>query len=169
MTYPGEQAIARPMAHARRDEPRRTRQASGRTGWTSAGYAPRAGSWGLLRNDGTARAGIGGRARCRVPGAERGGASDGAGIAMLRALAPDLAIAFETAGDAPRALAALERERWAEVVPPVVIGWDGAIDVPFSVPAALDDTWEIEVLTEAGATLHAHGRLFALPADGHAW
>ncbi|HEY6178894.1 MAG TPA: hypothetical protein VIX73_30790, partial [Kofleriaceae bacterium] len=95
-------------------------------------------------------------------------ASDEAVIAMLRALAPDLAIAFETAGDAPRALAALERERWAEVVPPVVIGWDGAIDVPFSVPAALDDTWEIEVLTEAGATLHAHGRLFALPADGHA-
>src|SRR5215831_811018 len=96
-------------------------------------------------------------------------ASDEAVIAMLRALAPDLGIAFETARDAPAALAALERQRWAEVVPPVVIGWDGAIDVPFSVPAALDDTWELEVVTEAGATARAHGRLFGLPADSHAW
>jgi 4-alpha-glucanotransferase len=96
-------------------------------------------------------------------------ASDEALIAMLRALAPDLGVEFETAGSAPAALAALERQRWTEVVPPVVSGWDGAIDVPFSVPAALDDAWEIEVVTESGAMVRARGRLFALPADGHAW
>lgn len=96
-------------------------------------------------------------------------ASDEALTRALRALAPDLGVAFDTAGDAPGALAALERMRWAEVVPPVVIGWDGEIVVPFSVPADLDDTWELEVATEAGRTVRAHGRLFELPADRHAW
>lgn len=96
-------------------------------------------------------------------------ASDDALTATLRALAPDLGIAFESAGDAPGATAALERTRWAEVVPPVVIGWDGELVVPFSVPAELDDSWEVEVATEAGQTIRAHGRLFELPADSHAW
>jgi hypothetical protein len=96
-------------------------------------------------------------------------ASDEALIAMLRSLAPDLGIAFESASDAPAAIAAIERQRWTEVVPPVVIGWDGAIEVPFALPADLDAAWEIEVATETGATVRAHGRLFALPADSHAW
>jgi 4-alpha-glucanotransferase len=97
------------------------------------------------------------------------GSSDEALIATLRALAPDLGIAFEGPSDAPAAIAALERARWAEVVPPVVVGWDGELVVPFSVPAALDETWEVEVTTEAGRTIRAHGRLFELPAEGHAW
>ena len=96
-------------------------------------------------------------------------ASDDALIAMLRALAPDLGIAFEAPGDAPAALAAIEQLRWAEVVPPVVIGWDGELVVPFSVPAALDAAWEVEVKTEAGRTVQAYGQLFELPADDHAW
>ncbi|HEX3764117.1 MAG TPA: 4-alpha-glucanotransferase [Kofleriaceae bacterium] len=96
-------------------------------------------------------------------------ASDEALTAALHTLAPDLGIAFERADDAPAALAALERARWAEVVPPVVIGWDGELVVPFSVPAELDGDWEIEVATEAGETVRAQGRLFELAADGHAW
>jgi 4-alpha-glucanotransferase len=96
-------------------------------------------------------------------------ASDDVLTAALRALAPDLGIAFERAADAPGALAALERARWAEVVPPVVSGWDGELVVPFSVPAELDGRWEVEVATEAGQTLRVHGRLFELRADGHAW
>jgi 4-alpha-glucanotransferase len=78
-------------------------------------------------------------------------------------------VVFESVDDAPAALAALERGRWAEVVPPVVVGWDGELVVPFSVAAELDDTWEVEVATESGRTIHAQGRLFALPGDDHAW
>ncbi|HEU4733818.1 MAG TPA: 4-alpha-glucanotransferase [Kofleriaceae bacterium] len=95
--------------------------------------------------------------------------SDEALVATLRALAPDLGIAFESVSDAPAALAALERARWAEIVPPVVIGWDGELSVPFSVPAEVDDAWEIEVATESGRTVRANGRLFELLADGHGW
>ena len=96
-------------------------------------------------------------------------ASDEAVFATLRALAPDLGIKLERIEDAVGALAVLERERWREIVPPVVIGWDGTLVVPFSVPADLDGPWEIEVTTEAGQQVRAHGRLFELPADGHAW
>src|SRR5215470_179326 len=95
-------------------------------------------------------------------------ASDEALTAALRALAPDLGVAFERAPDAPGALVALERVRWAEVVPPVVIGWDGALVVPFSVPAELDGRWEVHVTTETGRTIHARGRMYDLPADSHA-
>ena len=72
---------------------------------------------------------------------------------MLRALAPDLGIAFDGSDDAPAAIAALERARWAEIVPPVVVGWDGELVVPFAVPAELDDGWEVEVATESGRTI----------------
>ena len=34
-------------------------------------------------------------------------------------------------------------------MPPVVVGWDGSLVVPFSVDANSDDEWEIEVTTEA--------------------
>jgi len=95
--------------------------------------------------------------------------SDAALVAMLRALAPDLGIAFAGPDDAPAAIAALDRARWAEIVPPVVIGWDGELIVPFSVPAELDEHWEVEVTTAEGRTIRAHGRLFELPAEHHAW
>jgi len=96
-------------------------------------------------------------------------ASDEAVVATLRALAPDLGIAFEAAADAPAALAALARARWSTVVPQVVVGWNGVIVVPFSVPAELDDSWEVEVTTEAGRTVRAVGRLFELAASDHGW
>jgi 4-alpha-glucanotransferase len=90
-------------------------------------------------------------------------------IAALRALAPDVGVVFDDAPDAPAAVATLERARWAEIVPPVVVGWDGELVVPFSVPADLDDTWQVEITTESGRTVRAQGRLFELPAEGHAW
>ena len=96
-------------------------------------------------------------------------ASDESVLAALRALAPDLGIKIDRVEDAPAALAVLERERWQRVVPPVVLGWDGSIVVPFSVPAEADMAWEIEVTTESGRVVRAHGRLFDLPADSHAW
>lgn len=100
---------------------------------------------------------------------EPAASSDDALIAALRALAPDLGIVFDAASDAPDAVAALARARWSQVVPPVVIGWDGEVVVPFSVPAQRDEAWEIELATESGRTVHAHGRLFELPAGEHAW
>jgi 4-alpha-glucanotransferase len=96
-------------------------------------------------------------------------ASDESVLAALRALAPDLGIQIDSAEDAAAALGVLERERWQRLVPHVVIGWDGAIVVPFSVPAKADLDWEIEVTTESGRVVRAHGRLFDLPADSHAW
>ncbi len=95
-------------------------------------------------------------------------ASDEAVLATLKALAPDLGIKLERADDAPGAIAILERERWRQIVPAVVIGWNGSIAVPFSVPADQDEPWEVEVTTESGRTVKAHGRLFSLAASGHA-
>jgi 4-alpha-glucanotransferase len=95
-------------------------------------------------------------------------ASDEAVFATLKALAPDLGIKLERADDAPGAIAVLERERWRQVVPAVVVGWNGSIAIPFSVPADQDEGWEVEVITESGRTVKAHGRLFDLPASGHA-
>jgi 4-alpha-glucanotransferase len=100
---------------------------------------------------------------------ERTRASDDAVLATLRALAPELGIRIGGVEDAPAAIGVLERERWQQIVPPVVIGWDGAIVVPFAVPAEDDQPWEIEVTTESGRVVRAHGRLFELPADSHAW
>jgi len=91
--------------------------------------------------------------------------SDEALIAMLRALAPDLGVAFQDAADIPAALATLERTRWAEVVPPVIVAWEGDLVVSFTVPAELDDAWELEITTEAGRTIVASGRLASLPAE----
>ena len=100
---------------------------------------------------------------------EQTSASDESVLAVLRALAPDLGISLQRAEDAPGALAAFERERWNEIVPPVVVGWNGTLVVPFTVPADLDTDWEVEVTAESGHTLRAHGRLFELPADSHEW
>jgi 4-alpha-glucanotransferase len=70
---------------------------------------------------------------------------------------------------ARHAIAGLERARWREIVPPVVIGWEGALVIPFAVPADQDGSWELEILTEAGRRVVARGRLFELGADSHAW
>ncbi len=96
--------------------------------------------------------------------------------AALQALAPELGI---DVGD-PGAIGVLERARWAELVPPVVVGWDGAIVVPFAGRADHDAEWELEVgatrTPEAGTDeargrvlARASGRLFELAADSHAW
>lgn len=91
--------------------------------------------------------------------------SDEALWQTLHTLGPDLGIEV----DRPDALTALERRRWTEIVPPVVLAWDGQLSVPFSVPAEFDDDWELEVETEDGRRFHATGRLFDLPADSHGW
>lgn len=96
-------------------------------------------------------------------------ASDEAVFAMLRALAPDLGIELERPEDAAGAIAVLEHKRWRQIVPPVVIGWSGGLVVPFSAPAEQDGPWEVEVTTESGRTVRAHGMLFDLHADSHAW
>ncbi len=90
-------------------------------------------------------------------------------LAVLQAMAPDLGIKIDSPEEAPHAITVLERERWNEIVPPVVVGWDGAIVVPFAVPAKDDQPWEVEVTTESGRLVRANGRLFDLPGDSHAW
>lgn len=90
-------------------------------------------------------------------------------LAAVKALAPDLGIQVTTDDDVRGALGDIERNRWNERVPPVVVGWDGALVVPFAVPASTDDDWEVEVTTESGRRFTAHGKLFSLPADSHAW
>ncbi len=95
--------------------------------------------------------------------------SDAALLAALQAIAPSLGFELPDAAAAPGALATLERARWAERCPPVVVGWDGRLVVPFRVPAEIDADWEVVVTLESGETLARHGRLFDLPADGHAW
>jgi 4-alpha-glucanotransferase len=96
---------------------------------------------------------------------QHAGASDEAVWQALHALAPGLGIDV-TRDDA---LGELERRRWAEVCPAVVLAWDGELGLPLSVPAERDDDWECEVVTEAGARWAARGRLYDLPADSHAW
>ncbi len=91
-------------------------------------------------------------------------ASDESVHQALQTLAPDLGIDITSAN----AAAELERMRWAEVVPPVVLAWDGMLSLPFSVRAEVDGDWSIEVTTEEGAAFRAQGRLFELPAEGHA-
>ena len=95
--------------------------------------------------------------------------SEEALLAAVKALAPDLGIQVASEDDVRGALSDIERNRWNELVPPVVVGWDGSIVVPFSVDANSDDEWQIEITTESGKTHAACGRLFALPADSHAW
>jgi 4-alpha-glucanotransferase len=93
-------------------------------------------------------------------------ASDTSVRAALAALARDLAVDVEKPTEA---LAALDRAKWLEIVPPVVYGFGGVFVVPFTVPAEDDGPWEIEVTTESGRTFTRSGRLFDLPADSHAW
>lgn len=95
-------------------------------------------------------------------------ASTEALVATLRALAPDLGFAFEHEDDAPAALRECELARWREIAPPVVVAWGGELVMPFAVPAATDQAWSLEVITESGQTVSAQGTLFLLPADGHA-
>jgi 4-alpha-glucanotransferase len=98
---------------------------------------------------------------------EAAASSDAALIAAVRALAPDLGVTFDRANDAPAALAELARIRELEVVPPVLVAWDGELAVPFRVLADLDGPWEVEVTTESGRTLRGQGTLFELPASAH--
>ena len=92
-------------------------------------------------------------------------ASDESVRLALRALAPDLGLDI----DRPGVLTEVEHRRWLDVAPPVMLAWDGRVSVPFQVPAEMDLDWECEVTTEQGGVFRAHGRLFDLPADSHAW
>src|SRR4051812_15789899 len=68
----------------------------------------------------------------------------------LRLALTALGVDLEHRGGHAAALAELERQNWAEIVPPVVLAWDGELVLPFSVPAEFDDDWECTVTTEQG-------------------
>ena len=95
--------------------------------------------------------------------------SDEALRQTLVALAPGLGFAPEQLARPAELARELDARRWREVVAPVVLAWDAMLDLPFAVPAEDDDDWELEVELEGGGRVRAHGRLFDLPADGHAW
>src|SRR4051812_15220647 len=69
----------------------------------------------------------------------------------LASLAPDLGVDIDRAD----AIDALERAKWLEVVPPVVLAWDGQLSLPFSVPAEMDGDWECEVTLDVDANASA--------------
>ena len=94
----------------------------------------------------------------------RTSSSDEAVRQALHALAPDLGIDVE----ADDALVQLERRRWIDPVGPVVVAWDGELEVPLYVRAEVDAPWSLEVTTEDGRTFAARGMLYDLPADSHA-
>src|SRR6266550_213240 len=100
---------------------------------------------------------------------EAAACSDEALLQTLRALSPDLGFAIDDPAQAPAALATFERTKWLDVMPPVVLAWDGMLVVPFAVPAEFDVDYAIEAVTESGAKFRAQGRLFDLPSDSHAW
>lgn len=91
-------------------------------------------------------------------------ASDESVRKALAALAPDLKIDI----DASDALAQLEHRQWEEVIAPVVVAWDGELEVAIRAVADLDAAWQLAVVTETGRTYAAHGTLFDLAADSHA-
>ena len=103
----------------------------------------------------------------------------GASAAALRAVLAELGVHVADAAREHDALAALEREHWREVVPPVLVAWSDAasgagkrglwLDVPMRVPADLDVACELELTTEGGAVARVTGRLFEASASGHAW
>ncbi|MGE0549978.1 MAG: 4-alpha-glucanotransferase [Kofleriaceae bacterium] len=94
-------------------------------------------------------------------------ASDDAVLEVLAAMAGDFGFSIRRPDDVPSAITAVARERWNEVVPPVVIGWDGAIVVPLSLPATSDGDWELSVTTEAGRVVERRGRVSDLDAEPH--
>jgi 4-alpha-glucanotransferase len=92
-------------------------------------------------------------------------ASDEAVQLALNAIAPELGVDVTK----PDAVEQLERAKWAQVVPPVVLAWDGVMSLPLTVRADVDGEWSCEVELEGGGVVHGKGRLFELPAEGHAW
>jgi len=87
-------------------------------------------------------------------------------VAALRALG----LPITSPDDTATAAAEVERRRWSELVPPVVVAWDDApLAVPLRVPAEEDAAWELVVTTESGQVHRAAGRLHDLPASEHAY
>jgi 4-alpha-glucanotransferase len=93
--------------------------------------------------------------------------SDDALRAALAAIGPFAG--FDDRTDHATAIATIARTRWAERVAPVVVAWDGALEIPFAVPAERDGTWHVEITTETGRRITASGLLYELPAADHAW
>ncbi|MBK7072118.1 MAG: 4-alpha-glucanotransferase [Myxococcales bacterium] len=86
------------------------------------------------------------------------------------ALAAVLAALGHDVRDPDAAQRAAVRAHWGELVPPVIVAWDGApVRVPVRVPADVDAAWRLDLTTEGGAAAHADGMLFAAPARDHAW
>ncbi|MGE0869561.1 MAG: 4-alpha-glucanotransferase [Kofleriaceae bacterium] len=94
-------------------------------------------------------------------------AHDDAVLDVLAAMGGDYGFSIRRPDDVPSAITAVERERWHEIVPPVVVGWDGAIVVPLAMPARTDGAWELSVTTESGRVVERRGRVSDLDAEPH--
>lgn len=98
------------------------------------------------------------------------GAPVSASAEALVAVLRGMGLPIDGPHDTARAATEVERQRWAELAPPVVVAWDdGALAVPLRVPAEEDAAWELVLVTERGQEHKAAGRLFELPASDHAW
>ncbi len=93
-------------------------------------------------------------------------ASPEALLAVLR----QLGIPVVAPDDTAAATLEVERRRWSERVPPVLVAWDADdVVVPMRAPADVDGAWTLDLVCESGETRHADGRLYDLPASEHAW
>ncbi len=103
-----------------------------------------------------------------------------AGAGALAAVLAELGIVADGPAQLGAVHAELERARYREVVPPVLVAWvDGegreaargplTVDVPLRVPADVDLGCELTLTTERGATARVAGRLFEAAAHDHTW
>lgn len=93
-----------------------------------------------------------------------GGATVTAPEERLRRTLDALGVPVGDADPAPLLEHAL-REHWAEVMPPVVVAWDGQAEVPLRLPASRTGAYALEVQTENGESRRSEGQLDALPTE----
>jgi 4-alpha-glucanotransferase len=80
------------------------------------------------------------------------------------------ALGHPVASDEAAGFLAREVERaWWRDQAPCTVAWDGRLDLTLRVPAELDADVAVELALEDGSTRVIEGRLFGLPASGHAW
>jgi 4-alpha-glucanotransferase len=88
-------------------------------------------------------------------------------LALLKMLGPGFGFELTGLDDVREATALVSRRRW-QGGPPVTVAWAGEGELSLPVLAGQDGDWEIELVCESGRREVRRGRVFDLPASGHA-